>query len=66
MGKIAGVEINTKDQDLIGKLNERGHIATGSDAVIAWPVLVRLDRSSGMAYGAGQPGAKTCAALMKP
>ena len=66
MGKIAGVELNTKDQGLIGKLNERGHVATGSDAVIAWPVLVRIDRNSGMAYGAGQPGAKTCAALSKP
>ncbi len=67
MGKIAEVEINSADNSLIGKLEERGHKVTGSDAILAWPVMIYLDRSTGISYAAGQPsktgGGKTCAAI---
>jgi gamma-glutamyltranspeptidase / glutathione hydrolase len=67
MGKIAGVEINSADNDLAGELEERGHIVTSSDATLGWPVMIYLDRATGISYGAGQPskngGGKTCAAI---
>ncbi len=67
MGKISGVEINSTDSSLIGNLEERGHKVTGSDATLAWPVMIYLDQKSGISYGAGQPskdgGGKTCAAI---
>ena len=67
MGKISGVEINSTDNSLTGNLEERGHKVTGSDATLAWPVMIYLDRKSGISYGAGQPskdgGGKTCAAI---
>jgi len=67
MGKIAGVEINTTDNSLIGSLEGRGHKVTGSEAILARPVMIYLDRSSGISYAAGQPlkngGGKTCAAI---
>ena len=67
MGKIAGVEINSTDKSLIGMLEERGHKVTSSEAILAWPVMILLDRTTGISYGAGQPsttgGGKTCAAL---
>jgi gamma-glutamyltranspeptidase/glutathione hydrolase len=67
MGKIAGIEINTTDNSLIGKLEERGHKVTGSDAILAWPVMIYFDKSTGISYAAGQPskngGGKTCAAI---
>jgi gamma-glutamyltranspeptidase / glutathione hydrolase len=66
MGKAATIEINSHDQNITDKLKEKGHTVASSDAVLAWPVLVVIDQSSGFAYGAGQPGAKTCAAVTKP
>jgi gamma-glutamyltranspeptidase / glutathione hydrolase len=67
MGKIAGVELNSNDSSLIGNLEKRGHIVNGSDATLAWPVMIYLDRSTGISYGAGQPsingGGKSCAAI---
>jgi gamma-glutamyltranspeptidase len=67
MGKISGVEINSADKLLIGSLEKRGHIVAGSDATLAWPVMIYLDRTTGISYGAGQPpkngGGKTCAAI---
>ena len=67
MGKISGVEINSTDNSLIGNLEERGHKVTGSDATLAWPVMIYIDRSTGISYAAGQPskdgGGKTCAAI---
>jgi gamma-glutamyltranspeptidase/glutathione hydrolase len=63
MGKIAGIEINSTDNSLIGSLEERGHKVTGSGATLAWPVLIFIDQVSGISYAAGQPGAKTCAVI---
>jgi gamma-glutamyltranspeptidase/glutathione hydrolase len=67
MGKISGVEINSDDKSLIGSLEKRGHIVAGSDATLALPVMIYLDRTTGISYGAGQPakngGGKTCAAI---
>lgn len=67
MGKIAGVEINSADNSLLRSLEARGHKIISSDATLAWPVMIYLDRLSGISYGAGQPskngGGKTCAAL---
>ncbi len=65
MGKIAGIEINSTDNSLIGNLEGRGHKVTGSDATLAWPVMIFADQSTGISWGAGQPGVKTCAALDK-
>jgi len=53
-------------QKITDELKEKGHAVASSVAVLAWPVLVVIDQSSGFAYGAGQPGAKTCAAITKP
>jgi gamma-glutamyltranspeptidase / glutathione hydrolase len=67
MGKIAGVELNSTDKSLIGSLESRGHKVMSSDATLAWPVMIYLDRSTGISYAAGQPsnngGGKSCAAL---
>ena len=67
MGKIAALEINSTDNSLIGNLATRGHIVTGSDAIFALPVMISLDRATGIWYGAGQPSktgaGKSCAAL---
>jgi gamma-glutamyltranspeptidase / glutathione hydrolase len=60
MGKISGVEINSTDGSLIGNLEGRGHRVTASDATLAYPAMIYLDQASGILYGAGQPGAKTC------
>jgi gamma-glutamyltranspeptidase / glutathione hydrolase len=66
-GQLSGVEINTKEASLISNLNGRGHKVASSDATLAWPVMIYLDSSSGISYGAGQPskngGGKTCAAI---
>lgn len=70
MGKIAGVEINSADNVIINKLEDRGHKVTPSDGILAWPVMIYLDRATGISYGAGQPsktgGGKTCAAIDLP
>ena len=63
MGRISGVEINSTDKSLTGNLEARGHKVTGSDATLAWPVMIYLDQSTGISYAAGQPGAKTCAVI---
>jgi gamma-glutamyltranspeptidase / glutathione hydrolase len=63
MGKIAGIEINTADKSLIDKLQARGHEVTPSDATLAWPVMIYIDRAAGISYAAGQQGAKTCAVI---
>jgi len=67
MGKISGVEINSSDNSFIGSLEQRGHKVDGSDATLAWPVMIYLDRTTGIAYGAGQPSkngeGKSCAAI---
>jgi gamma-glutamyltranspeptidase len=67
MGKISEVEINTADNSLIGKLEDRGHKVVVSDATLAWPVMIYTDRTTGISYAAGQPskngGGKTCAAI---
>ncbi len=63
MGKIAGIEINTSDKSLIGNLEGRGHIVSPSGATLGWPVMIYIDKSSGISYAAGQPGAKTCAVV---
>jgi gamma-glutamyltranspeptidase/glutathione hydrolase len=63
MGKIAGIEINSTDNSLIGNLEGRGHKVTGSGATLAWPVMIFTDQTSGISYAAGQPGAKTCAVI---
>lgn len=67
MGTIAGVEINSADESLNGNLEGRGHKVNSSDAILAWPVMIYLDRKSGISYAAGQPskdgGGKTCAAI---
>jgi gamma-glutamyltranspeptidase/glutathione hydrolase len=67
MGQLSGIEINSGDALLIRNLEGRGHKVTSSGATLAWPVMVYLDRSTGISYGAGQPsvngGGKTCAAI---
>jgi gamma-glutamyltranspeptidase / glutathione hydrolase len=63
MGVIAGVEINSIDSALIGDLEKRGHKVTSSDATLAWPVMIYIDQKTGISYGAGQPGVKTCAVV---
>ena len=67
MGKIAGVEINSADNSLIEILKDAGIRLAGSNATLAWPVMIYLDQSTGISYGAGQPskngGGKTCAAI---
>ncbi len=63
MGKIAAIEINSTDNALIGNLEDRGHKVSGSKAILAWPVMILLDQTTGISYAAGQPGAKTCAVI---
>ena len=67
MGQLSGVEINSTDASLINNLEGRGHKVTSTDATLAWPVMIYLDRSTGISYGAGQPskngGGKSCAAI---
>jgi gamma-glutamyltranspeptidase / glutathione hydrolase len=63
MGKIAGVELNSKNALLIGDLEKRGHLVVSSEATLAWPVMICLDQKTGISYGAGQPGVKHCAAI---
>jgi len=63
MGKMAGVEINSTDNSLILNLENRGHKITGSDATLAWPVMIYFDKVTGISYAAGQPGAKSCAVI---
>ncbi len=63
MGKIAGVELNSEAKSLIANLEARGHLVTPSGATLGWPVLIYLDKATGIAYAAGQPGAKTCAVI---
>ena len=65
---IAGLDINSTDKSLLDNLEKRGHVITSTDAILAWPVMILMDRKSGMSYGAGQPGkkvgeGKTCAAI---
>ena len=67
MGKISGVEINSTDKSLTGNLEARGHKVSGSDGILAWPVMIYLDRKTSISWAAGQPakngGGKTCAAI---
>jgi gamma-glutamyltranspeptidase / glutathione hydrolase len=63
MGKIAGLEINTTDKRLVDNLESRGHKVTESAGTLGWPVMIYLDQSTGIDYGAGQPGSKTCEAV---
>jgi gamma-glutamyltranspeptidase / glutathione hydrolase len=70
MGQIAGLAINSDDNVLINKLEERGHKVVPSDGILARPVMIYFDRSTGISYGAGQPlkagRGKTCAAIDLP
>jgi len=67
MGKIAGIEINSKDQAAISNLTNRGHIVSTAKGLLAYPVMVYMDQVTGMSYAASQPTntfrGKCCAAL---
>jgi gamma-glutamyltranspeptidase / glutathione hydrolase len=67
MGIITGVDINSTDNALISNLEGRGHKITSTDATLAWPVMIYLDQSTGISYGAGQPSeniyGRSCAAI---
>lgn len=63
MGQLAGLELNSSDKSLISDLEGRGHKVIPSNATLAYPVMILLDQSTGVMYGAGQPGVKTCAVV---
>ena len=70
MGKIAGIEMNSTDQSVIDNLTHRGHIVNISKELLANPVMVYFDQSTGISYAASQPTntfrGKCCAALNIP
>jgi gamma-glutamyltranspeptidase/glutathione hydrolase len=66
--KIGSVDMNSVNQSIIDDLVHRGHHVNIITEPIAWPVMVYLDKSTGISYAAGQPspsglGGKHCAAI---
>ena len=63
VNEIDQLDINETDQSTIDDLTKRGHKVTVIKNHIALPVMVYIDRKTGMSYAAGQPKARFCAAL---
>jgi gamma-glutamyltranspeptidase/glutathione hydrolase len=64
---IAGLEINSTDRATIENLIGRGHKVTIPEGTLASPVMVYIDRATGISYAASQQTntfrGKCCAAL---
>jgi gamma-glutamyltranspeptidase/glutathione hydrolase len=64
---IAGLEINSTDKATIDDLTGRGHKVTIPEGTLASPVMVYIDRATGISYAASQQThtfrGKCCAAL---
>ncbi len=52
---INKLEINQVDQSVIDNLTGRGHDITIVDKIIAYPVMVYIDQTTGISYAASQP-----------
>lgn len=66
--KIGALDIDSTDNTIIDKLIARGHTVTKASELIADPVMIYIDQTTGMSYAAGEPRSLTgkfCAALHK-
>ncbi len=63
--KIGSLDINPTDQSTIDELQKRGHIVNVVKNPLASPVMVYIDQSTGMYYGAALPNHKFCEAINK-
>jgi gamma-glutamyltranspeptidase / glutathione hydrolase len=63
VNEIDHLDMNETDQSTIDDLLKRGHKITVAKNSIALPAMIYLDGQSGIAYAAGQPKARFCAAL---
>ena len=64
--KIQSLDIDRVSQVILDDLKGRGHQVAITDALIGYPVMICIDRESGISYAAGDPRAgkgKFCAAL---
>lgn len=60
--RMNGLTINTTNNATIEALINKGHAVNAVKGIIGVPVMVYLDQKSGVAYAAGEPNVKYCAA----
>ena len=64
-GQPASLNLNTDiSQQAIEELEGRGHVVSTTDGRIASPVMLYIDRNTGILYAAGDPGAGRHAAAL--